>query len=164
MRAYVFAFAVDELPLVFCHPCTALLALAGVEVGIENSQIGTVLVENLISFDIGMVDGDVLVFLEGDAVQTVGQAKDTLDDVRQLEIGSQHLCIQVVLLHLQLVRVEGGVPRLQFFISREFLQLIPFLDGSRLIGINQVVQQLVDIAGVGSHAVFQHVVGVGLIA
>ena len=88
------------LPLILRHPCTALLTLAGVEVGVEYGQVRTVLVEHLVGLHVGMVDGNVLVLLERDAVQPVGQSKHALDDLRQFEVGSQHLCVQVVLLHL----------------------------------------------------------------
>ena len=110
MRADVLALAVDELSLIFCHPCTALLALAGVEVGIEDSQEAAVLVEHLVGLDVRVVDGDVLVLLESDAVQSVSQSEDTFDDIGQLKVWAQHLCVQVVLLHLQLVAVEAAVP------------------------------------------------------
>ena len=94
------------LALIFRHPGTGLLALTGMEVGIEDGEEATILVEDLVGLHVGMIDGDFLVFLEGDAVETVGEAKDTVDDLRQLEIGPQHLGIDVVFLQLQLVGVE----------------------------------------------------------
>ena len=87
MRSYVFAFLVNKLPLVLRHPGTALLAFARVEVGVEHSQVASVLVENLVGFHVRMIDGNVLVFLECDAIQAVGQSEDSLDDVLQLEVG-----------------------------------------------------------------------------
>ena len=78
MRTDVLALLVDELSLVFCHPCTSLLAFAWVEVGIEYSQVAAVLVEYLVGFDVWVVDGNVLVLLEGDAIELGGQSEDTL--------------------------------------------------------------------------------------
>ena len=43
-------------------------------------------------------------------------------------------------------------------------QLLAFLQRRRLVGHNQVVQQLVDVAHAARHAVLQHVVGVVLVA
>ncbi len=94
------------LALIFRHPGTGLLSLTGMEVGIEDGEIAAILVEDLVGLDVGMIDGDVLVFLEGDAIEAVGEAEDTVDDFRQLEIGPQHLGIDVVFLQLQLVGVE----------------------------------------------------------
>ena len=42
-------------------------------------------------------------------------------------------------------------------------KLFPLLHGRRLIGIDEVIQQLIDVAGVRCHAAFQHVVGIRLV-
>ena len=46
----------------------------------------------------------------------------------------------------------------------EFLQFFALLQGGRLIGIDEIVQQPVYIAGVRRHATLQHVVGIGLVS
>ena len=58
-----------------------------------------------------MIDGNVLVFLERDTIQLISQSEHTAYHFRQFEVWTQHLGIDVVLLHLQLVRIEARVPR-----------------------------------------------------
>ena len=162
----VFTFSVDILSLIFRHPRTALLAFARMEVGIEHSEERAVLIEHLVSLDVRMIDGNVLVLLECDAIQLIGQSEDTVNHPLQFEIRTQHLGIDVVLLHLQLVRIEARVPRLHlvYIFMSQFAQFVALLDGCGHVGVNQVVQQPIDAAGVRGHATFQHVVGIGLIA
>ena len=81
MRPYVFALAVDPLSLIFCHPCTALFALARMEVGVEHGKIRAVLVEHLVGFHVGMVNLYVLVLLECYAVESVGKSEHALNDL-----------------------------------------------------------------------------------
>ena len=85
---YVFSFPVDTLSLIRCHPRTALLAFARMEVGIEYGEIRAILVEHLIGLDIRMIDRDVLILLKGDAVEAVGQSEDAVNDLRQFEVGT----------------------------------------------------------------------------
>ena len=82
------------------------------EIGVEHGEIRTVFVEHLVGFHIGMIDGNRLVFLESDAVESRGEGENAVDDFFELEIGSEHLGIEVVAFHLQLVGVEREVPRL----------------------------------------------------
>ena len=77
------------------------------EVGIEDGEERTVLIKDFVSLDVRVIDGDVLILLERDAIQLIGQSEDAIDDVFQFEVGTQHLGINVVLLHLQLMRVEA---------------------------------------------------------
>ena len=86
-----------------------------------------------------MVHGNLLVLLERDAVQAVGQSEDAVDDLVQLEVGPQHLRVDVELLHLQLVRVEASVPGHKLFL-RHLLQLFPLFLRRWFVGLNQVVQ------------------------
>ena len=115
-----------------------------------------------------MIDGDVIVLFEGNAVQAVCQSEDAVDDLRQFEIGSQHLGIDIVFLQLKLVRIEAEVPRLEFEVLA-FRLLCHLLNGShlfhgrRLVSDDQVVEQFIDIAHIACHAMFQHVVGIGLV-
>ena len=169
MRTYILALTVNPLPLVFCHPGTTLFTLSGMEIGIEDSQERAVLVEHLVSFHVGMIDWDVLVFLKGNAIQAIGQAKDTINHLRQLEIGTQHLCIEIVFLKLELMRIEAKVPRLKFevlalcFLSH-LLNGCHLLLGRRLISGNQVVEKFIDISHITGHTMFQHIVGIGLVS
>ena len=169
VRTYVFALLGNPLTLILRHPGTALFTLAGMEIGIEHSQIASVLVEHLVGFHVGMIHRDILVLLERDAIQAVGQSEHTVYHFRQLKIGAQHLGIQVVFLHLQLVRIETCIPWFHPPLLLEGLgeasfQLLQLLDGCGLIGIYEVVQQSVNMADIRCHTALQHVVGVGLIA
>ena len=111
MRPNVVALTVNPLPLELGHPSTPLLAFSREEVGIEHGQIRSVTVENFVSLDVGMVNGDVVVGLEGDAIQAIGQSEHAIDNLREFEIRAQHFAIEVVFLHLQLVRIVRRVPR-----------------------------------------------------
>ena len=166
MRAHIFVgftmlALLDILSLIFRHPGSALLAFARIKVGIEHSQEAAVAVEHLVSLHIRMVDGYILVFLERDAIQSVGQSEDALDDPRQFEVRSQHLCIEFVFIHLQLVGIESCVPGTH--VVEQTLQLLLFLYGSRLVGIDEVVEQTIDAALVGGHAALQHIVGISFV-
>ena len=113
-----------------------------------------------------MIDGNVLVLLERYAIQTVRQSEDAVDDVPQLKVGPEHFSVQIVFLHLQLVRIEPRIPRfhlVHIFVC-QFAQLVAFLNSRGLVGINQVVQQAIDAAGIRCHAALQHIVGIGLVA
>ena len=67
------------------------------------------------------------------------------------------------------MRIEAKVPRLKLEVLSlcflcHFLNLFDFFDGRRLVSYNQVVEQFIDIAHVACHAMFQHVIGIGLVA
>ena len=109
---HIHAFLVDILSLILSHPCSTLLAFAGVEVGIEHSQEGAVLVEHLVGLHVRVINGNILILLERDAIEFVGQSKDAIDNLVQLEVRTQHLGIKVVFLQLKLVCIEGGIPLL----------------------------------------------------
>ena len=83
------------------------------EVGIEYGEIGTVAIEHLVGFHVGVVDRDVLVLLEGDAVEAVGKAENAVNHLRQLKIRTEHLGVDIVFLQLELMGVEGEVPGLE---------------------------------------------------
>ena len=112
-----------------------------------------------------MIDGNVLVLLERNAIETVSQTKDTIDDLRQFEVGTKHLLVQVVFLHLQLMAIEASVPRIQLLniLLGHFDQLCLFLQSRRLISLNEVVEQPIDITGLGGHTTLQHVVCISLV-
>ena len=105
VRPYVLALMVDGLLLEFRHPGTVVLTLAWVEVGVEDGEIAAVLVKDLIGLDVGMIDGDVLVFLECDAIEAMCQTEDAVDDLVELEVRTQHLRVDIVVLNLQLMGI-----------------------------------------------------------
>ena len=45
----------------------------------------------------------------------------------------------------------------------QLAHFVALLDGCGLVGINEVVEQAIDAAGIRSHAAFQHVVGISFI-
>ena len=116
---------------------------------------------HLVGLNVGVVDGYVGVRAEGDAVEPVGQAKNALLHPFQLEVGAQHLAVELILLLPQLVGEVGKVPWGDCAAGRQFLYL---LQGNGAVGFCQLVEQLVDAAGRGCHALFEHEVGVGGIA
>ena len=67
------------------------------------------------------------------------------------------------------MRIVAEVPRLKFEavalgILRLAFYCLNLLNGGRFVGVNQVVEQLVDIAHVRRHAMNEHIVGKSLIA
>ena len=86
VRSHVHALAVNILSLVFSHPCSALLAVAGVEIGVEHGQIRTVAVEHLVSLNVGMIHLDVLVFAECDAIEPCGKSEHSVNHLVEFEI------------------------------------------------------------------------------
>ena len=113
MGTHILTFLIDILALVLCHPSPTLLAFARMEVCIEHSQIAAIFIKNLVGFHVRMIDGDSLIFLEGDAVKAVSQTEDAVNHLVQLEVRTQHLGIEVVFLQLQLMGIERGIPWFQ---------------------------------------------------
>ena len=116
-----------------------------------------------------MIDGDVLVLLEGDAIEAVGKTEHTADDLVELEVRAQHLGIEIIAFHLQLVGIECEVPGLHLLfvteiLGKECFHLFHFFNSRRLVGVNQFVQQLIDIGCTSRHAMYHHVIGKRLIA
>ena len=69
VRAAVLAACfVYPLPFVARHPRPRTFSGSGMEVGIEHGKICAVLVEYFVGFHIFVIDGNICVFLEGDAV------------------------------------------------------------------------------------------------
>ena len=139
------------------------------EVGVEDAQCGAVVVAHFPCLDVGMVDGDVLAQVEGDAVEARGQAEDALLDAGELEVGAQHLAVDVVALHLQLLAVVGEVPGAEFVVGAfglagqggDFLQ---FATGGGEVGLQEVVEEVLDVGRVLCHAALEDEVGKGLVA
>ena len=141
VRTYVHSLAVDELSLVFGHPGSALLALAGMEVGIEYRQIRTVAVEHLVCLHVGVIHLDVLVFAECDAVEPCCQAEYAFNHLVQFEVRPEHLGVDIVFLQFELVAKESEVPRLNFEVlslglAGIFLDGLDLLDGCGLVSVD----------------------------
>ena len=156
MRAHIVALVVDPLPLELCHPSSSLLTLAREEVGVEDGEITAILVEHLVCLHVWVIDWNVLVLLEGDAVELVGKSEHAIDHG-----------IEVELLHLQLMGVVTEVPWLDVeVVALQFLgkclYLSHLLHGGRLVGGDEVVQELIYVVDIRSHTMLQHVVGVGI--
>ena len=75
----------------FRHPRSAPLALAREEVGVEEGQMAAVFVLDVIYLDILVVAGDILAFLETDAVKSVCELEDGRNAVLQAEVRLQGL-------------------------------------------------------------------------
>ena len=167
MRAHIVALVVDPLSLELCHPSSSLLTLAREKVGVEDGEITAILVEHLVCLHVWVIDWDVLVLLEGDAVELVGKSEHAIDHLVQLEVRAEHLGIEVELLHLQLMGVVTEVPWLDVeVVALQFLgkclYLSHLLHGGRLVGGDEVVQELIYVVDIRSHTMLQHVVGVGI--
>lgn len=93
VRADMFTLRGDLLAAEFSHPRTGALAVAREEVGVDDSEEGTVTVNDLIGPYIGMIDRDFIVFPECDTVETGGESENSVNDVAEFEIGSQGLFI-----------------------------------------------------------------------
>ena len=163
------AFLFNPLPLELSHPGSTLLALTWIEVGIEHSQIRAVAVEHLVGLHVGMIDGNVAILLECDAIQTIGQSEHAVDDLVELEVRTQHLGIEIIAFHLQLVGIESEVPRLHLLVvpeilGEEFLHLLHLLDGGGFVSVDEFMQQLVDVGRATCHAMHHHIVGEGVVA
>ena len=78
--------ALLPLSLILCHPCTSLLSLTWMEVGIEYSKERSVLVKYLVCLNIWMIYWYILILLECDAIQTVSQSEHAINNLRQFEI------------------------------------------------------------------------------
>jgi hypothetical protein len=169
VRTDILALRIDALSFVFGHPRSALLALARVEIGIEHGEIGTIPVEHFVGLDIGVVNGYILILAEGDAIETSGESEDALDDVGEFEIRSQHLGVDIILLELELMGIERCIPRHKAEIVALHLlslgtEFVALLDGRRFIGVDELIEQVIDILGGAGHAFLEYVVGIGLIA
>ena len=113
-----------------------------------------------------MVYRDVLVFLEGNAVQTGRKTEYTFYHPVQFEIRAKGFFVPIELLFFQLFRIVGPVPWHQGEVfSFQFLgdsgYFFHFLMGSRRIGFQQLVQQLVYIVAFFRHSTGQYKVGGG---
>ena len=86
----------------------------------------------------------------------------------QFEVGLQHFVVQVKLFGFQLFGIVRPVPRLQLEVCPVRvgvgLHLGRFVQGRGAVGFQQLVEQVVHVLGIPGHAVYQHVVGIRLVA
>ena len=146
------------------------------EVCHQHGEEGAVCVVNSVGYDIGVVDGYVRGFFEGDAVEPCGEREDSSLDIFELEIGAQHLAVYVVALHLEQMGVVCIVPGLEmevlgllgvivgFVLSCVFFYFADIVFGYGLVCCEQLVHQSVDMTGVAGHAAFENEVGVAFLA
>ena len=112
-----------------------------------------------------MVDGDVGVFLEVNAVEFCGQTKDTCFHPAQLKIGAQHFGIEVVVSQLEEVGIVGKVPRHKAEVGA-FLRLRQLFHCGHLAPCDfqivgfQAIEQFFHAFFAFGHALAQHVVGI----
>ena len=116
-----------------------------------------------------MIYRNVLVLLERDAIQPVGQSEHAFYHVAEFKVGAQHLRIEVVLGQLKFVGVETEVPRLHgevlaLGLACRFADFLHLFQCRRLVCVNETVEQAIHIAAVSGHAALEHVVGIGLAA
>ena len=147
------------------HPCPTLFAVARMEIRIKHGEMAAVGIFHLVCLHIGVVNGDIRIFLKGDAVEARGQSEHALYHVAQLEVRAQLLGIEIVLLAAQEVRVIGKIPRLK-------VKIVPFyrlglcfhachvLAGGGKIGLGEILQKLPYVLGRFRHAMFQDVSGI----
>ena len=169
LRAMVFALRVFVLRGDAVHPSSGLLAIAGEEVGIEDGEELAIGVIDLVGLYFLIIYGDILVFLEGDAIELRGESEDSFLHAVELEVGPRHLVVHIELDVFQLLRIVIPVPRhdvdiLLLHAPGESLHGIEFVDGYRLVCLEQLVEQLIDILRRLRHLVRQLVFGIILIA
>ena len=100
VRTVVVACLVNELLVEVRHPGSALLARAWEEVCIEDSEEAAVVVKDLISFHIGMIDFNLRLKAERNPVELCCQTEDAVLDVLKFEVGAEHFAVDVVLAQL----------------------------------------------------------------
>ena len=81
MWTYVYTIIIDKLILEFRHPCSRLLALARMEIGIEHSKVFSVVVKNLICLHVAVVYWNLCIFLERYAIECCCETEDAFYDV-----------------------------------------------------------------------------------
>ena len=169
LRAMVFALRVFVLRGDAVHPGSGLLAVAGEEVGVEDGEELAVGVIDLVGLYFLIIYGNILVFLEGDAIELRGESEHSFLHAVELEVGPRHLVVHIELDVFQLLGIVVPVPRhdvdiLLLHAPGESLHGIEFVDGYRLVCLEQLVEQLIDILRRLRHLVRQLVFGIILIA
>ena len=138
------------LRLEIIHPCPAALAVPRMKISIVNSKELTFLVKHFVGRYLGVINLNILVLLEGDAIQAFCQTKNTLFDILQLEIRFQIIVRDIVFLFLEFLAVITEVPgfdmsRIETVRLGVVLHFLHFLQSRRHVRIAQLVQQFIHI-------------------
>ena len=148
-------------------PGTAALAGSRVHVQIEHTH-ETVAVHHLVNLHIGVVDFDVVGLAERDSIQAAVQVEDALPHFLHLQVGTQQLRVEVILLLLQFLAVVAEVPALQRKRGAELLCEVRYLGKVFFCerhGLTvEVGKEFGQLFGGVAHAVAQHILAVILIA
>ena len=150
------------------HPSTTLFVGSGEEIEIENGEETAVGIEHFVGFNIGIENRDFLVALEGYAIETSGQAKDSLFDLGQFEVGTQLIGIIIVELLVEFLGIIAEIPRLHleietfFLLSKSGNAFNFFLSGAAIVG-DEIVEQILHLLRSLCHAAAKGIVGVAFI-
>ena len=160
---------VNPLFLVAGHPGSRALACSGVEVGIEHGKEFPVFVEDFVGIHILVINGNIRILLEGDAIQSGCQAEYTFLHVVQLKVRAEQLIVDIELPVLQFMGIVRPVPRHQdevfsFRLACQGLHFCIFLFGGGRVSLQQLVQQLIHGLTVLCHALLEVVFGEVVIA
>ena len=167
MRTMVF-LAVHILRLEIIHPCSAPLAVTRMEVCVIDGEEFTFLVKYFVCCYFGMIDLNILVLFEFQAIQFLSQAEYTFLDVLELEIRAKVIIGNGIFLLFEFLRVITEVPRL-YMSSIEtmsmciILQFFHFLACSRHIGIAELVQQTEYLLRSLCHGLVERFLCIGLL-
>ncbi len=156
------------LRLEVVHPRPAAFAVPRVEIGIIDSQIFALLVEHLVGFHLGVIDLNVRVLLEGNAIEPLCQPENALNHRLFLEVRAQVVVRNGILLVLEFLGVITPVPRLQRGVQpvrrSKLLQLLYLLTRRRHITIPQLVKQLIDFLRCFRHGLVERLLCIVLLA
>ena len=114
LRTVVDAIGGDALVLEAGHPGAGALGVAREKVGIDHADELPLVVGNVEGLHVGMVDLDVVVAGELQAIELGGEAEHTGNHVVELEVGAQLLLVVAVGGIFELVGVVAVVPRIDF--------------------------------------------------
>ena len=148
------------------HPGAAPLGGTREEVHIHHGN-HLVVVDDLIHLHILLIDGNLLVLAEGQAIQFVADHKEALAGGVEREVGADFLFVEVVFLLSEFLTIVAPVIRLKFEATALLVNHL-LVEGSLLLGLGQcrgphMVEQLIDIVGVLGHTILQYEVGIAVI-
>jgi len=149
-------------------PRPASLAVSREVVGVENTQMSPVGLQNLEHLDVGMINLDIIPLDELYAVQFLGYVEGALANVLHLEIRPKHRVIQGVFFFLHFLGVVPPVPGFEFeviaFGVDDRLHIRDFGLRSFQGRFPQLVEELVDALGILRHVSFENEIRVRLVA
>ena len=161
----------DVLPLfpvlypVVGHPGAAAFAFTGEEVGEEDGKEGTVAVVDFESADVGMVAGEIVHFLEGDAVEAMGEGENAFAYFLKGKVGTEEFVVEGIFFLFEFVGVVCPVPALQGLGEAGAAgKVLDFAFVGNGVGMGcgeELLQEAVDCGGRFRHAVGKDVVGIG---